>query len=352
MGPVDRRFGAANVGRCAIRKRIDDLPQHPGRKINTHACATIDPAPATSLSQPRPIPPAVDHRLWQTWFTRAYTADILPYGAPQFLHHYVPSYDALMSILASQSMWASDIDCLDDSTEYRHGMQTCFEALEAVGHPLLRPHVELVRQGLGERFKQRTFVTCFSTANDLEAQWERYADSQRGFVVTFDPAVISALKAPQWYRLMPVEYGNAAQLDRARRAVRRASEDLAAVIRGTNRFEVLWAIQARFTLLAVEMFCFCASFKGQDYKEEREWRLIYTREDSEPIGLPIHNRSAHGRSVKYVKVDLTDRYTNGDLPSFAAVRAGPKTDFRTAHLVQQFLWESACPAKWEQQPPF
>ncbi len=293
------------------------------------------------------------HPLWDAWFQRAYTADIRPYGNPPYLHHYVRSWQDLTSILTNQSLWASDIEGFADTTEYRHGVRTCFPALDAIAdQPLFRPHVAMLKQALREKFRQRTFIACFSTEHDLETQWERYADAQRGFVLSFDARVISALTSLPPCRLIPVEYGNAVQRRRAERAVQRAVKDLGAAIRGRNRADVQWAIQARFTQLAVEMFFFCATFKDEAYRGEREWRLIYTRQNVEPGALPIRHRLANGRLVNYVTMDLTDRSINHDLPSFAAVRAGPKTDPKVAYLAREFLLDTKCQAAWEPQPPF
>jgi hypothetical protein len=254
-----------------------------------------------------------------------------------------------MSILASQNLWAGDVGCLDDSTEFQHGLPTCVEALELIREPLLMPHVELVKQGLREQFRQRTFVACFSTANDLRAQWDAYADSQQGFVISFDMVVLSALWAPLGLRLMPVEYGKDAQLDRARRAVRRAISDIESALPGLSRRDAVWTVRSRFTLLAAELFFFCASFKNGKYRSEHEWRLIYSRPENESEALPIATRVSGIRAVDYVNVDLRSRFAQHQLPTFAAVRAGPRTEESIRTLVHKYLREFATSTRWELQ---
>ena len=83
-------------------------------------------------------PPAVDHPLWQTWFTRAYAEGRRSYGVHEYLPHYVSSYGSLMSILASQALWASDINSLKDTTEFEHGIPICSEAIELIRDPYLQ----------------------------------------------------------------------------------------------------------------------------------------------------------------------------------------------------------------------
>jgi hypothetical protein len=77
------------------------------------------------------IPPAVEHPLWDTWFANAFAQDRRPYGVHEYLHHYINSYDALMSILASQTLWASDIRCLQDTTEFEHGIPSWLYEIHA-----------------------------------------------------------------------------------------------------------------------------------------------------------------------------------------------------------------------------
>jgi hypothetical protein len=297
------------------------------------------------------IPPAVDHPLWQDWWSRAHIADVVPYGAHDHLHHYVRSYSALMSILASQTLWASDVQHLKDTTEFEHGIPICYEALDLIREPILLEHVHLVKEGLAARFRHRTFISCFSTRGDLASQWDEYADAQRGFVIGFDSLVLSALSSPQGYRLMPVEYGRDAQLERARRAVRRALSDLREAFPGLSELERVWSIQARFVLLSAEMFFFCASFKAPKYRAENEWRLIYTRQDNEDTALPIQTRIAADRVIDYVTVDLRNRYGRRELPSFAFVRAGARTDANCSTLAWQWLRENAKQTSWQVQTP-
>ena len=200
------------------------------------------------------LPAAVDHPLWPVWSDRGHSEDMERYPPPLRLHHYVRSHDSLMSILSSRTIWASDVQNLKDSTEFEHGLATCVKALELIREPFFRRHVEIVKLGLRERFLHQTFVACFSAFNDIKSQWENYADSQRGFVVSFDALVLSALKAPLGMRLMPVEYGETAQVNRARESVERAVEDLDRCLPRQAPADVFFTIHSRFTLLAVELF--------------------------------------------------------------------------------------------------
>ena len=290
--------------------------------------------------------------MWDAWLARGLEADVEVYGAPECLHHYVRSSEDVMSILASQSLWATEVRGLQDDTEFDHGLPTCLAALDQIREPRLREHVEIIGGGLQERFRHETFVTCFSTALDLKSQWNEYADSQHGFAISVDTLVLSALDAPLGLRLLPVEYGPAAQELRARRAVVRAVEDLSAVAEPRESVAFVWAVQSRFTLLAAELFYMCTSFKSERWRDEHEWRLVYTRQDVDNNSLPVLTRISRGRQVNYVEIDLRRRYTQQALLSFAAVCGGPKTPRSAADLVRRHLWEFEPGVRWHEQSPF
>jgi hypothetical protein len=273
-----------------------------------------------------------------------------PYGVRFALHHYVRTFDSLMSILSSDTLWASDVRSLKDTTEFEHGLPKCLQALDALRRPSLRAHVHLVGQGLRERFRHHTFFTCFSTSNNLRSQWDDYADNGRGFLISFDNLVLTALSPPNGIRLMPVEYGEAVQRRRALRAVERAIEDIDATPSALAGSE--WTIRSRFTLLATEMFFLCTSFKSEAFRSECEWRMIYSRGRDDVGALDVHTRVARWRLVPYVVLNLRQRYAQHTEPSFQAVRAGPMVRNDVADVVQRYLREFSPHTRWERQPRF
>lgn len=298
----------------------------------------------------RPFPLATEHHLWNTWWKRAYTEDMRPYRALSFLYHYVPSCGALVSILTSRTLWASDARHLKDTTELELALPMCDAALDAVEDPYLRGYVAIVKEGLREQFRHSFYVACLSSANDIASQWDEYADQQRGFCLTFDMRLLSSLSVPPGLRVMPVEYGEAEQHARTHRTVARAVADIAA-LPYPNELQRHYNAHARFTLLAVELLYLCASFKAETYRTEREWRLIYALQGNEAEALPVLTRpSSDGTLIPYVELPLTRFYVDHRLPTFAAVRAGGRVDATAESRAQQCLRECAPKTRWERQP--
>jgi hypothetical protein len=300
----------------------------------------------------RGMPPAVSHPLWDAWVSHSYVEDLRLYRVKEYLYHYAQSWESVLAILSSRSIWASDARQLKDTTELEHGLPICYNALHMIREPILLKHVALVKQGFRERFLYDTFIACFSSSNNIRSQWDTYPDKQRGFVITFDNLMLSALHAVPGLRIMPVEYGIDNQVARARATVGRALEDLASQPHFLSDELFIWTIQSRFTLLAVELFFLCTSFKAADFRDENEWRLIYARYRHEPRGLSIQQRQVGEKQVRYVAIDLMSRYAQHSLPAFAAVRAGPHTSSGAASIVQRYLREFEPRTNWETHPPF
>ena len=164
------------------------------------------------------------------------------------------------------------------------------------------------------------YIACLSTANDLASQWNDYADQQRGFCITFDHLLLSSLWAPPGVRVMPVEYGEAVQRARTKRAVERAVADITELpYRGENEWQ--WGVHPRFTLLSVELLYFCASFKAERYRPEHELRLIYALQGDEAEALPVRTRGTGSAPIPYVELPLTRTYVGHPIPTFG--RADP-----------------------------
>jgi hypothetical protein len=270
------------------------------------------------------------------------------YGVQLRLHHFT-SVDAAENIIRSNQLWATDARHLNDTTELEHGLPICFRALEILDDARFIPYVRILVEGLREQFRKRVFVVCFSESNSRKSQWQSYADAERGFAIAFDNACLSWLWAPPALRLMPVEYGPSAQRNRAEAAVRRALHDIQSCPANSD-LDFAFTVHSRFSLLGVELFYLCSTFKAWKWRSEQEWRLVYAGSD-EPIdgSLPIHLRSD---GVPYVKVDLTRTIDGQPRRIYAAIREGPSTPYESARRILSCAKERGLQVQWEKQPPW
>lgn len=297
----------------------------------------------------RPFPPAVEHPRWDAWFSRAHEEDFKPYGNPLVLHHYA-RFEATMSVLSSDTLWATDARGLRDSTELSHGLPMCLAALgRLAADPRTASFVFAMFQGLEERFRYETFVSCFSLRNDIQSQWESYADKQRGFAIGFSNICLSGLSAPSALRIMPVEYDQGAKERRAIRAAARAEEDIWDP-RSATEYGIAYTIHSRLTLLGIEFFYLCSTYKAPRFQTEEEWRLVYAGLRGDPDRLPVMIRRSDGRP--YVEIDLNRTFRRVPTQIYNVIREGPQTPPGARDLVQSLLGARGLGVAWERQTPF
>jgi hypothetical protein len=291
----------------------------------------------------RPFPLATVHPDWDAWVARSLSADLAPYGTHLELYHYT-SGAAANNILSLAELWATSAR-LNDEAELDYGLRPCLDALLLIRDRRFLWYVGALANGLQQRFRHDTFITCFSRSGTLPCQWRRYADLARGFCLAFDMMCLSALWRDPALRLMPVEYGRDAQTRRAERAVASALEDIAAC--QSTSVTVAHDVHARFTLLATELMFLCSSFKDESWEAEQEWRLIYLCEAGAPdAGIALR---PDGRA--FVRISLTRTLDHLPRHTYCGIRQGPRSDPSAAESLRNVLRAHDEYAYWEIQAP-
>jgi hypothetical protein len=104
--------------------------------------------------------------------------------------HYTTG-DTLISILESGTLFATQVACLNDSTEVLYGSKLLREAFLALPPETATSEEE---RKLLERFKvddsspsepSNWFVTCFSKEKDDLSQWRAYGGGENGYAISF-----------------------------------------------------------------------------------------------------------------------------------------------------------------------
>lgn len=123
---------------------------------------------------------------------------------PDTLYHYTDA-NSLMSILRTQTLWATDAIYLNDSREIRYGIKKFKKALLsykpvdklngmdsiAVGKAL--EQIDSIESLLHDGNARRVYVTCFSAKSDSLSQWRGYGNSGGGFAIGFDRNLLGHL---------------------------------------------------------------------------------------------------------------------------------------------------------------
>ena len=112
---------------------------------------------------------------------------------PKTLYHYT-SLEALVSIVQSRRLWASNIRFLNDRTESLHLIENVLDVLRKLVSPAHKAIVRTVQERLGSTPKQAHFVASLSEKDDLLSQWRAYCPPGAGVSIGFPSTVLEG----QW----------------------------------------------------------------------------------------------------------------------------------------------------------
>ena len=270
--------------------------------------------------------------------------DNLTQNPPEKLYHYT-SGEALIEIIDSQYLFATERSYLNDPQEFSWGLKRLQATLnDNVMKNYSSDFVVQMNIALDElqNSKERLFVLSLSANPDLLSQWRAYADDGKGVAIGLDANVIRSRagfhefvwgsdnleKMPKkfcfTYHLFPVVYSQSDLNDFQ--------------IKFLNAAHVYWenlnnlGISMSDVLLLFNHFIqyrireFLLSFKNPGYKEECEWRIVTAASASSE---KISYRYGPFGVTPYVKVNLSAK---NDLPNFklpiTEIQVGPNSPIK------------------------
>jgi Protein of unknown function (DUF2971) len=111
----------------------------------------------------------------------------------QLVWHYTTG-DALINIVETGAFYATQVGCLNDSTEVRYGenlLRDAFLSLQGKGsygqetQQLLEPIIKVNLEDHTQKQPSNWFVACFSKEKDDLSQWRAYGGGENGFAIAF-----------------------------------------------------------------------------------------------------------------------------------------------------------------------
>lgn len=210
------------------------------------------------------------------------------HAVPKVLYHYT-SAEALLGLVQSKSLWATDIRFLNDTEEFTFARDLI---LSEVTRRASRLRNERVRSIVSEQLSElttraipRAYVVSLSERGNALSQWRAYAPRD-GVAIGFHHGALGAVKDFALYRC---EYLNTAHTEtkQDRKAIDVIVDDVycsvqwaARLIQGESRkvsaggVNTMEAQREHASLIAHTIVWAALKIKHAGFSEESEWRLV------------------------------------------------------------------------------
>jgi len=253
----------------------------------------------------------------------------------QPLHHYTTAR-GLLGIVSTSTVFATAPHSFADATEWEYGKETLKafagtekkrlindeidELVKADIETSMQELVDIGRSKAGDKLRVSPYVFSLSSIDESASQWNGYADSGRGFVVSFDPKLLA-----QAGLLCKVVYGpreaRATLFPVLQQFVERAAKLLAS--RGAHGASALLFTPNIAGLLKDAL---SVRIKDPAFRSEAEWRLVALSLSGPGVQsgyLEPSFREGDGRLAMYVPRTLPPG-------TIRRILVGPRNDFTSA----------------------
>ncbi|MCE6966068.1 DUF2971 domain-containing protein [Enterobacter sp. MW07] len=209
--------------------------------------------------------------------------------------HYT-DLNGFKGIVEGNTLWATNIHHLNDSKEYHHGIKCFLDALEFIDEKYRDPSMKVSLETMLDHFLRNQgsyiFSTSFCLISDQLSQWRGYGNKQ-GVCIEFDENKLHDVFKHLNYRITRgnVFYTAEGSTLEAREEIN-SFLDLNFYAQSFNRDKFRRDVYLHSILCALVPF-----FKHDGFKEEKEYRFIYTPFDKVP---DIKFRISGDRLVPYI----------------------------------------------------
>jgi Protein of unknown function (DUF2971) len=215
------------------------------------------------------------------------------------LYHYT-TQAGLLGIIRSRTLWATGIQYLNDTTEFRYAIELLRELAD--GRRFLcatlvpDPIAALAGASLPGQ-PEELYVASFSEHSDQLSQWRAYSRGGNGFSLGFDSSVLAPALAHLPFALLPCVYDPAIQRTLAAEFL---EPHLSSESKLPHRDQVA-ALNSMMSFFS-EVLTVAPMFKHLAFSEELEWRLASAPLPATHAGFGI--REGRSTLVPYVSFPL------------------------------------------------
>jgi hypothetical protein len=239
----------------------------------------------------------------------------------RLLWHYT-SWEGLEGILRSKSLWASRIDCLNDSSEFQHAVGVFVDEIRRrhqlrFGTDLPYEADVQIRNTMKRATTTDVCIASFSSLYDDLSQWRAYSGTGPGIALGFDPDDLAEAASMNLATLQRCTYDDSSQRDLlasiANQVFHQWPEQQS--VKETYEQGIRKAVESILRVFAV----LGPRMKDAAFNAENEWRIIVDRESPIAPGWGFRRRGA--MVVPYRAVKLED--SAQELCALSSVLIGP-----------------------------
>lgn len=225
------------------------------------------------------------------------------------LYHYT-SFNGLLGIVHSRSLWASDIRYMNDSAELKHTADLISAEISrriAAGHArpdLLNQFLDWVTHRITNG--HMLFAASFRSNGNLLSQWRGYSRHGKGVSVGFDPEYIMRCAEQQAFQIGKCIY-SCKQQELLISQVVEAVEELAREYDSqlTERDGAGNRLYHRiFEMIESDLLRIAAILKHPSFREEEEWRIV-SPVITDYHQAPVQFREGVSMLVPYIEFKLS-----------------------------------------------
>lgn len=224
------------------------------------------------------------------------------------LYHYT-SFKALLEIIKSRALYASDIRFLNDAAEMKHTanlLRTEISRRLKQGHsnPKL---LNQLRDWLSHSITDchMLFVVCFTANGNLLSQWRGYCPLGRGVSLGLNPDRVTKCADSQSYQIGKCVYDNVRQRELVAKIIDEI-ETLAAEQgenSNTSKRHPSQSFHDVFKDVEADLLRVAAILKHPSFQEEEEWRAV-SPVLTNYVNAPISYREGASMLVPYLEFSL------------------------------------------------
>lgn len=223
------------------------------------------------------------------------------------LHHYT-SVDALMSILRTRSLWATNVRYLNDSSESELGLALMREVAEEARRTATGIDSEILAFATewldGRKLdSSAVYVLSFSAAHNQLSQWRGYTRYGQGVCLSIDSALLVRRMQAQGWTFQNCRYQRTSQLTWADAILSRLRREAAMMFTGGGEYTRDDFDVALRNCLS-DLLQVAATIKHEAFEHEHEVRFI-----SPMINIGDHRiayRPGKATPVPYIEFRLAD----------------------------------------------